>query len=271
MDEGNGDDTGARTGVDTQQGAGAEQQPDWRAQIGDLANDPAVSSYRNLEDLVRSHVHAQRMIGVPPERVLKLPAGDEGWDEVYAKLGRPEDPAAYKFSDAGENVKIDQQYMDAYRKAAHEAGLSNKQADALFQWNNKFAAEYLSRQQAEGQARAQAALEEFKSTVGPDFEAAIELARKTVDGLGLSDVVDLNNSKALEAFYKIGKELDEAEIVDGSSSGFKMSAQDAKAEIDRMLHYDEQFRKAYFGTDDPVAHQEAVRKIADLQRIASGG
>src|SRR5207245_1415098 len=49
----------------------------------DLKTHGALAGHKNLEGLVRSYVHAQGMIGVPPERVLKIPTKADdaaGWD-----------------------------------------------------------------------------------------------------------------------------------------------------------------------------------------------
>src|ERR1700721_4362885 len=43
---------------------------------------------------VKSHREAQKVIGVPPDRVLKIPvdAGDKaGWDKIHQRLGVPKE------------------------------------------------------------------------------------------------------------------------------------------------------------------------------------
>ena len=58
----------------------------------DLKNDPTLSNFKDVESLAKTVVHQQKVLGSR----IPLPKTDEERNELYNKLGRPEDPSKYE-------------------------------------------------------------------------------------------------------------------------------------------------------------------------------
>lgn len=89
-----------------------------------------ISSY---DDLFKSYDNAQSMLG--KRQVPGDDASPEDWGEFYKKAGRPDDPTGYQFSEV-EGIPEGVDMVDFEGKARammHEAGLSQRQADNLYQ------------------------------------------------------------------------------------------------------------------------------------------
>lgn len=226
--------------------------------------DPAAlaDSYRNLEKLQ----------GVPQDRLLKLPekSDDPAWDQVHARLGRPEKPDGYELKFEGD---------DAFAKSAaetmHKLGVSKAQAQGLNQfWNGHVEALIKADEQARQQADA-AAISELKTKWGGDYDKNVELGRRAGREFGLSEQqfkaieASLGAGDTLKLFQAIGAKLAEPAGFDpagaGGGTGFGMTADQAKARIN-ALKGDRDWTAKYLGGG---ASERA--EMERLQKIAAGG
>jgi hypothetical protein len=99
--------------------------------------DAALTSYRELESKFSSGNRAPEGDDVSPEE----------WDKYARSNGRPESADYYEFTqpDLPENVVYNDAMADAFKPAAHEAGLNQKQAAILHDRMSKY---FVSEQQA---------------------------------------------------------------------------------------------------------------------------
>ena len=88
---------------------------------GELANEPSLRNFDSVEKLAKSYVHAVRKLGAPGEELVRI-NGETDRDEIYNRLGRPEEPGGYEF---------DGEVPDHFREASHKIGLSKDQAREL--------------------------------------------------------------------------------------------------------------------------------------------
>lgn len=135
-------------------------------------DDPlkAVTSYQELE----------KYRGASEDELLKLPKGDEGWDAVWDRLGRPESPDKYEL-DLGEGSEIDAGRFDAIKSVAHEVGLTPKQLQALAEADSKYSHEFLESHREDQVRQSELELEKLKNDWGADaFEERSELARRAI-------------------------------------------------------------------------------------------
>lgn len=86
-----------------------------------------VDAYRNLE----------AFRGVPEDRLIKLPKEDEPFDEVYKKLGRPDDPNGYDFK-LPDEFHVDENRANVMKDVAHKIGLNPKQFQALVDADSEY-------------------------------------------------------------------------------------------------------------------------------------
>lgn len=193
-----------------------------------------VDSYRNLE----------KLHGVPPDRLLKLPAeGAEAaeWGDVYAKLGRPAEAAGYELDDAVE-AEAEIKILPAFREKAHEMGLSQAQARNLADWYQATmtqAAETVSTKADEAAAvELQAEMSALRQEWGAGFDegdAAATRALKAFVPPGKAEALReaLGLREAMNMLRRMGEAIGEHRAVDapGGGAGFEGSPSWAAQEI----------------------------------------
>jgi hypothetical protein len=133
----------------------------------------AVESYRNLE----------KFQGADKNDILKLPKDENGeyvLDEVYAKIGRPETPEAYKI-DGVPDFEFDKERLDLFKGIAHKAGLSQKQLAALVQADVEYNQKTFESYANDIKLKQEAELSELKKEWGAGYDERSELARRFIN------------------------------------------------------------------------------------------
>lgn len=169
-----------------------EDQKAFIANKGFKASGDVIESYRNFE----------KLMGVPAENLLKLPAKDddvEGWNKIHARLGRPEKPDGYKIPMPEKGG--DPEFAKWAQGVFHEAGLTSKQAEKVASKFNEYA--FAKQQQgAEAvQQRGRDAEVELKKDWGMAYEQNLKVVDRAAAELGLDDPQLL---KLREAFGPAG-------------------------------------------------------------------
>ena len=234
--------------------------------------EKALDNFNNMEDFVKSYLHAQKLVGADKIPVPNKHATDEDWNEVFKKLGAPENPDDYKY-----NIKdqeLDQTQVKEFNKAAHQLGLLPKQAEGLIKFYNEMNGNNAASQE-EAAAEAQLQTEtELKAEFGPQFNKRLDQAKKlAVNSLGseflentfLKDGSRLgDNIKVIKAFSELADKLSEDEIIKGDGSEY-MTAKDIEKEINELT----QEGSAYWSKTHPN-HNKAVQEVLKLREMLNG-
>lgn len=164
----------------------------------------------------------------------ELPGAEDkdGWNQLYAKLGRPETAEGYELplpeGDDGSFAKTTSQWM-------HEAGLNKQQAQALAtQWNAHQEAQRTAQAEA-NQKYQEECVAIVKKEWGANFDANLTLARSALSTFAPEGFVDYlnqtgqaNNPMMLNMLQKIGSAISEEKLIgnpkDSSQSGEKSIA-----------------------------------------------
>ncbi len=158
-------------------------------------------------------------------RSLDLPAegDDEGWNKLYAELGRPDTPEGYALAEYLEGHDIDPQFAGVMGAAMHGAGLSKSQAQ-------KIAAAYQEEWQS-ALAAANQAYESEKEEVMKNFAPGqIEAARRAFRLCGVSSDLALAIERsvgpraAVEIFSRLGQALGEDRPARGAEGAGRASS-----------------------------------------------
>lgn len=94
----------------------------------DLKADPSLKGIKSVEILARNYVETKKMVG----RSVQLKDGEAPGEDVYVKLGRPADPAGYKFSKpdfGGKPIELGEKFEEQARSVAFGLQLNQKQFD----------------------------------------------------------------------------------------------------------------------------------------------
>jgi hypothetical protein len=228
----------------------------------DLRKHPSLASYTSFEGLVRSHVAAQRMIGKRIED-----ATPEELGRYHARHGRPAAPEAYRFGagEEGGSPREPTALDRSARKWFHDAGLSQHQAEILYDRWTEFA-EGHARDADIGSQEAHAAAErELRSEWGRTYERRIAAATRAVAEFGgepLAQYLDEtglgNDPRLVRAFVRIAEMVGEDALVGEGDRDFAVAPDAAREEIARALR-----EPAYFDAN----HSEHDASVARMRTL----
>ena len=238
----------------------------------DFKEEKALDNFNNMEDFVKSYLHAQKLVGADKIPVPNKHSTDEDWHEVFKRLGAPETPEDYKYN--LKDVELDQNQVSEFNKEAHKLGLLPRQAESLIKFYNEMNSNNAASQE-EAAAQAQLVTEtELKKEFGPQFNKRLDQAKKlAVNSLGseflentyLKDGSRLgDNIKVIKAFSELADKLSEDEIIKGDGSEY-MTAKDIEKEINELT----QEGSAYWSKTHPN-HQKAVQEVLKLREMLNG-
>jgi len=235
--------------------------------------EKSLDNFNNMEDFVKSYLHAQKLVGADKIPVPNKHATDEDWNEVFKRLGAPETPEDYQYN--LKDVEMDQNQVQEFNKTAHQLGLLPKQAEGLIKFYNEMNGN-IAVSEEEAAAQAQLVTEtELKKEFGPQFAKRLDQAKKlAVNSLGseflentfLKDGSRIgDNIKVIKAFSELADKLSEDEIIKGDGSEY-MTAKDIEREINELT----QEGSAYWSKTHPN-HQKAVQEVLKLREMLNGG
>lgn len=247
-----------------------EDTVDFKSLIPESFKDEkSLENFDNMEDLLKSYLHAQKMVGADKIPVPNKFATDEDWKEVFTRLGAPKSPEDYKYSFKADEVDPNQ--LKSFNETAHRLGLLPKQAEALVKYYNdlnKGQSEQLEAQAIVAQEKTEA---DLKKEFGPQFNKRLDQAKrlaintlgedflnKTVlkDGSRLGD-----NLEVIKAFSNLADKLSEDEIVKGEGSDYQ-TVKDIEKQIAELT----QQGSAYWQNQHPN-HKQAVDEVFKLREM----
>lgn len=247
-----------------------EDTVDFKSLIPESFKDEkSLENFDNMEDLLKSYLHAQKMVGADKIPVPNKFATDEDWKEVFTRLGAPKSPEDYKYSFKADEVDPNQ--LKSFNETAHRLGLLPKQAEALVKYYNdlnKGQSEQLEAQAIVAQEKTEA---DLKKEFGPQFNKRLDQAKRlAVNTLGedflnktvLKDGSRLgDNLEVIKAFSNLADKLSEDEIVKGEGSDYQ-TVKDIEKQIAELT----QQGSAYWQNQHPN-HKQAVDEVFKLREM----
>ena len=235
--------------------------------------EKSLENFNNMEDFVKSYLHAQKMVGADKIPVPNKHSTDEDWNEVFKRLGAPGSPDDYKYD--FKDQEMDSQQVQEFNKTAHRLGLLPKQAEGLIKFYNEMNGNIAANQEEQA-AQAQLNVEtELKKEFGPQFNKRLDQAKRlAVNSLGqdflentyLKDGSRLgDNLTVIKAFSSLADKLSEDPIIQGDGSSY-MTAKDIEKEITELT----QEGSAYWDKTH-INHQKSVDEVLKLREMLNNG
>lgn len=242
----------------------------------EIRSHPSLSPIKDVENLARSYVNAQRLIGADKIPMPSNPT-DEDLDRIYSRLGRPETPDAYGISPDG-NV-ITEERAAEYADIAHKLRLTPEQASGVLEYyrsavQNDTAAINSSNEQAREQA-----VSALQAEWGDQYDARIEAAQRAVDKFDAGGVMELqladgsvlgNHPEIIKAFASIADfraSVTSEDTISENASAMGMTPQQAQAEIDAIMN---DKSHAYWDRKNVVGRQQAIERMQQLMSMVHG-
>lgn len=262
----------------------------WYAGFEDAAlrGKAEANGWKSPEDAVKNYATLEKHLGVPADRLLKLPEAADApeWKEIRTKLGWPEAPAKpedYGIQ-AGEGGNAE--FATGMSKLLHETGISKDQAAKLVTGWDGIQKALMDAEAARLASEDQAGLAELRTKWGQQYDGSVALARRagqelsTVAGLTPEQLNAMEGAVGTAAFLRLfaaaGSQNNKEGAFHGaegagSSTGVMMSPDVAKAEIER-LKGDPEFGAAMIKEMESTSGKGPKRdRWEQLHRIAAGG
>lgn len=282
-------DAGAQAGANGQgqvAGAGGDagqaQTFDWSKQglDADTSSYVAAKGWKTPADVLQSYRSAEKLIGVSPDKVVKLQDGIADNFELFNtnvadKLGRPKDPAGYEL---GKLVPQggDPKFADAAAAQFHKLGILPSQAKALTEWWNGQAGEMTKAQTEANTLRDTQQITSLKAEWGQQFDSNSQIVDKAAATFGMTaDQVNalkaaMGPGAAMKFLHNIGSKMGVSDaFIDGENrqTNFAggMSQDQAKLEIE-TLKKDKTFMDKYI-----KGETDAKNRMRDLHARAFPG
>ena len=248
-----------------------EPKIDFKSLIPDeYKEDKALANFQDMNQFVKSYLHAQKMVGLDKIPVPNKYATDEDWKEVYKRLGAPEKPDQYKYKFA-KDQKVDEASLKAFNEVAQKNGLMPKQAENIVKFYNELSQQSVNQEASKVDAARLESETVLKTEYGAAYNKRLDQAKrlasqtlgedflnKTVlkDGSRLGD-----NLEVIKAFSNLADKLSEDEIVKGEGSDYQ-TVKDIEKQIAELT----QQGSAYWQNQHPN-HKQAVDEVLKLREM----
>ena len=252
-----------------------EPKIDFKSLIPDeYKEDKALANFQDMNQFVKSYLHAQKMVGLDKIPVPNKYATDEDWQEVYKRLGAPETPDQYKYKFA-KDQKVDEASLKAFNEVAQKNGLLPKQAENIVKFYNELSQQAVSQEASKIDAARLESETVLKTEYGSEYNKRLDqakrLASQTLGADFLNNTILKNGSKLgdnvslIKAFSALADKLSEDEIVKGEGTDY-MSAKELQKQIDELEAPD----SAFWKKTHPI-HERAVQEVFKLREMLNNG
>lgn len=250
-----------------------EAAPAWNAGMtAEQLESPALQDFSSMESLAGAYLSAKSMIG---RDKIVMPQTDEEFGNVYDRLGRPETAGDYTFSELPEGfdentVQLMGEDKSWFAEKAHELGLSQSQAEKMFEAYAERTNGAFTTHQANTEIAQEEAVNRISEEWGTSYDTNMDMAERAVMHLGGQELLDAlvktgagNDTTVLNAFLKMGGMMREEIGVDRSGNEANTSDQ-IKDQITDLAG-----SKAYTDATHPD-HNRSVQKMLRLNERVHG-
>ncbi len=246
--------------------------PEWLKGVDpELAKDKSLSSITDLNNLAKSYVNAQKMIGKPQIALPDEFATDEDWKQVYKKLGLPDKLEEYK-AELAESPYLDEAFRKEFLKNAHEAGVLPKQAQKMYDFFHSQTDAAVKNSESQGTKYMEEQVTKLQGEWGNGFNKELKIAQIALQQFAdegmLKELKESgldSNPTLIRLMNKIGKNLNEDTFSRQTVAHLGVSMDEAKSEVGKMMG---DMAHPYWNGDHPN-HKSAVDRMLKLQEIIS--
>ena len=253
----------------------AQPTSSWKDSISEeYRADPSIEKFTEIDALAKSYINATKMIGQDKVAIPNNNSTDDQWNEVYAKLGRPESADKYALDVKSEVVNLDESAINSFAEQSHKLGLNNKQAQGILEYykNSMEGSAQQARIDTEtAQANAEA---ELRKEWGRSYEDNIKKAGAVAKANMSGDILNLE----LKDGTRIG---DHPDVIKGFANIANLLSEDKligteSENVDRGTDYEAEISKIVNDRDGPYwnkghpDHDKVVQQVFTLRTMLNG-
>ena len=247
----------------------------WKEAISEeYRNDPNIEKFTEIDALAKSYINATRMIGQDKVAVPNENSTEDQWNEVYAKLGRPESADKYKLDVKSEAVPIEDGAIKQFAETSHKLGLNNKQAQGILEYYKSMMEGSAQQSKVDTETAQAQAEQQLRQEWGKTFEENVKKAGSVAKAnLGV-DVLDMqlkdgtrlgDHPEVIKGFAKIADMMSEDTIVATESENVDQG-KDIEQEISRIMND----RTGPYWNKTHPDHDKIVQQVYTLRSMKDG-
>lgn len=242
----------------------------------EIREHPSLAPIKDVENLARSYVNAQRLIGADKMPIPVNPT-EEDLDNIYNRLGRPESPEGYEIKADG-NI-IDEQVAADYSELAHKLRLSPEQASGILDYYKSSIEQSAQGMQVDAEAQAAETEAALRQEWGKAYDQKILDAKNVFRDFGAENMLEMqladgtligNHPEFIKAFASIAEFKQSAtseDTIGEATSNRALTPQQAQNEIDSIMN---DKSHAYWDRKNPVGRQVAIERMQQLMEMLHG-
>ena len=237
----------------------------------ELRDHPSLSPIKDVPNLARSYINAQRLIGTDK---LPLPANptDEDLDNIFGRLGRPEQPDGYAIQADGNILTEDD--TTRFKEAAHALRLTPDQATGILNYYLSEASNSAEGMQVAMKEQAEQTEASLRQEWGQAYDTKLQAAQSAIKefdgdgvlGMDLADGTKVGNHpafvKVFAAIADFKKTVTSEDSIAEPAMANVMTRQQAQAEVDAIMRSPE-----YTDRKNVVARERAIARVSELMSM----
>ena len=242
----------------------------------ELREHPSLSPIKDVGNLARSYINAQKLIGADKIPMPVNPS-DEDLDRIYNRLGRPETPDGYQLTADGNIVTED--LVKDFADFSHKLRLTPEQASSIMDYYRSSVEQANAGSVEQAEEFRKTTEESLKSEWGRAYDqkltqavnAAKEFSNPEIFDLQLNDGSRLgDNPEFIKTFAKIAEfrqTVTSEDTISENAQSNVMTPKQAQTEIDTMLR---DKSHAYWDKSNIVGRQQAIQRMQELMGMVHG-
>ena len=244
----------------------------WKDSISEAyRNDPNIEKFTEIDALAKSYINATKMIGQDKVVIPTNNSTEEHWDDVYAKLGRPESADKYALDAKSEVVNLDETAIKSFAEQSHKLGLNNKQAQGILEFYKNNMEGTAQQSKIDTETAQSQAEQELRQEWGRDFEGKVKQAGALAKANINPEVLDMTLSNGtrlgdhpeiIKGFAKIAGMMSEDKIVATESENVDTKT-DIESEISALTN---DTNSPYWNKNHPE-HDKIVQQVYTLREM----
>lgn len=245
----------------------------------DLKGEKSVLRHASLEDAIRAGVGAEKRLGVPHDKLIRLPEKDEDYPAIYKALGAPDTPEGYKIELAKDATDEDKAMAGRFAEHMHKAGPFPpsfvKAALDFVNAENGLATEAMTKAEEAAKAEAETFL---KDQLGAAYDPDMKAVGKMLADLkieGLADELDASglgsNPRLTLALHKLMEARSEPQTLEAAGDGTKpglLTRGQARAALQNLEA--DPIKGAALRDNTHSMHKAVLAERTRLARMAEG-
>ena len=246
----------------------------WKEAISEeFRQDPNIEKFTEIDALAKSYINATRMIGQDKVAVPNKNSTEDQWNEVYAKLGRPDTPEKYVLNVKSDVVNMDEGAIKNFAEHSHKLGLNNKQAEGILDFYKNNMEGSLQQAKIDTETAQAQSEQQLRSEWGRDFDSKVQQAGAIAKANINPEVLDMqlkdgtrigDHPEIIKGFAKIAGMMSEDKMVATESESVN-SVTDIETEISSITNDTD---GPYWNKGHPD-HDKIVQQVYTLREMLS--